>query len=233
VAKVFYLHNKTSKNLEKYSALGFVSLNQTQKRMLMYLKMHGAQPAAVLAGEMGLTNEGARQHLMRMLEEGWISSESQSKGVGRPIILYQITAAGFGLFPDAHAELTLQLLTSVKALFGQEGLDRLIQSREQETLKQYQSGVEGMGRLEDRLDYLVSIRSAEGYMAEWYQDGDLYFLVENHCPICAAATRCQGFCQAELQNFRQTLGEGVKVERVEHIVQGARRCAYQITTLDK
>ncbi|MFH6983709.1 helix-turn-helix transcriptional regulator [Marinoscillum luteum] len=219
--------------MEKYSALGFVSLNQTQKRMLMYLKMHGAQPAAVLAGEMGLTNEGARQHLMRMMEEGWISSESQSKGVGRPIILYQITAAGFGLFPDAHAELTLQLLTSVKALFGQEGLDRLIQSREQETLKQYQSGVEGMGRLEDRLDYLVSIRSAEGYMAEWYQDGDLYFLVENHCPICAAATRCQGFCQAELQNFRQTLGEGVKVERVEHIVQGARRCAYQITTLDK
>ncbi len=219
--------------MEKYSTLGFVSLNQTQKRMLMYLKMHGAQPAAVLAGEMGLTNEGARQHLMRMMEEGWISSESQSKGVGRPIILYQITAAGFGLFPDAHAELTLQLLTSVKALFGQEGLDRLIQSREQETLKQYQSGVEGMGRLEDRLDYLVSIRSAEGYMAEWYQDGDLYFLVENHCPICAAATRCQGFCQAELQNFRQTLGEGVKVERVEHIVQGARRCAYQITTLDK
>lgn len=219
--------------MEKYSALGFVSLNQTQKRMLMYLKMHGAQPAAVLAGEMGLTNEGARQHLMRMMEEGWISSESQSKGVGRPIILYQITAAGFGLFPDAHAELTLQLLTSVKALFGQEGLDRLIQSREQETLKQYQSGVEGMARLEDRLDYLVSIRSAEGYMAEWYQDGDLYFLVENHCPICAAATRCQGFCQAELQNFRQTLGEGVKVERVEHIVQGARRCAYQITTLDK
>ncbi len=219
--------------MEKYSALGFVSLNQTQKRMLMYLKMHGAQPAAVLAGEMGLTNEGARQHLMRMMEEGWISSESQSKGVGRPIILYQITAAGFGLFPDAHAELTLQLLTSVKALFGQEGLDRLIQSREQETLKQYQSGVEGMGRLEDRLDYLVSIRSAEGYMAEWYQDGDLYFLVENHCPICAAATRCQGFCQAELQNFRQTLGEGVKVERVEHIVQGARRCAYQITTLNK
>ncbi|VXD10997.1 metalloregulator ArsR/SmtB family transcription factor [Marinoscillum sp. 108] len=219
--------------MEKYSALGFVSLNQTQKRMLMYLKMHGAQPAAVLAGEMGLTNEGARQHLMRMMEEGWISSESQSKGVGRPIILYKITAAGFGLFPDAHAELTLQLLTSVKALFGQEGLDRLIQSREQETLKQYQSGVEGMGRLEDRLDYLVSIRSAEGYMAEWYQDGDLYFLVENHCPICAAATRCQGFCQAELQNFRQTLGEGVKVERVEHIVQGARRCAYQITTLDK
>ena len=219
--------------MEKYSTLGFVSLNQTQKRMLMYLKMHGAQPAAVLAGEMGLTNEGARQHLMRMMEEGWISSESQSKGVGRPIILYQITAAGFGLFPDAHAELTLQLLTSVKALFGQEGLDRLIQLREQETLKQYQSGVEGMGRLEDRLDYLVSIRSAEGYMAEWYQDGDLYFLVENHCPICAAATRCQGFCQAELQNFRQTLGEGVKVERVEHIVQGARRCAYQITTLDK
>ncbi|WP_421889002.1 helix-turn-helix transcriptional regulator [Marinoscillum sp.] len=218
--------------MEKYSTHGFVSMNQTQKRMLMYLKMHGAQPASALAGKIGLTNEGARQHLMRMAEEGWISPESQSKGVGRPVILYQITESGNGLFPDTHAELTVQLLTSVRALFGQAGLDRLIQTREQVTLQQYQSGVEGMDRLEDRLDYLVGIRSQEGYMAEWYQDGDLYFLVENHCPICAAAMQCQGLCRAELQNFRQTLGDRVRVERVDHIVQGARRCAYQITPLN-
>jgi hypothetical protein len=35
---------------------------------------------------------------------------------------------------------------------------------------------------------LARIREEEGYMAEWNpeQDGSL-FLIENHCPICAAA----------------------------------------------
>ena len=55
-------------------------------------------------------------------------------------------------------------------------------------------------------------------------------LVENHCPICAAATACQGFCTSELDIFRAVLGPGVTVERSEHIVGGDRRCAYRIAT---
>ncbi len=56
-------------------------------------------------------------------------------------------------------------------------------------------------------------------------DGTLLF-IENHCPICAAAAACQGFCRAELTLFREVLG--AKVERTEHILNGARRCAYTI-----
>jgi predicted ArsR family transcriptional regulator len=66
-------------------------------------------------------------------------------------------------------------------------------------------------------------------MAEWLADGDGYLLLENHCPICAAATVCQGFCRSELDLFRALLGPGVAVERMEHVVAGARRCAYRVT----
>ncbi|MDQ3753204.1 MAG: MarR family transcriptional regulator, partial [Acidobacteriota bacterium] len=70
----------------------------------------------------------------------------------------------------------------------------------------------------------------EGYMAEVKsEDGGSYLLVENHCPICAAANACQGFCATELDLFRSVLGPGVEVERVEHIVSGDRRCAYRVT----
>lgn len=55
-----------------------------------------------------------------------------------------------------------------------------------------------------------------------------FVLVENHCPICAAATACQGFCTSELDLFRSVLGPGVDVERTEHIVGGDRRCAYRV-----
>ena len=37
------------------------------------------------------------------------------------------------------------------------------------------------------------------------------------------------FCRAELEVFQDTLGAGVIVERTDHILAGARRCAYRIT----
>ena len=75
----------------------------------------------------------------------------------------------------------------------------------------------------------LDLRSAEGYMAELQRDQAGFLLVENHCPICVAAKACQGFCRSELQLFRAALGPAVAVERSEHLVAGARRCAYRIT----
>ena len=66
-------------------------------------------------------------------------------------------------------------------------------------------------------------------MAEMRRDGDDFLFIENHCPICAAAQACMGFCRSELELFRQALGEGVRVEREEHILLGARRCAYRVS----
>lgn len=65
-------------------------------------------------------------------------------------------------------------------------------------------------------------------MADVADDGKESFLfVENHCPICAAAA-CQGLCRSELAIFRAGLRSGVAVERVEHILAGARRYADRI-----
>jgi predicted ArsR family transcriptional regulator len=55
-----------------------------------------------------------------------------------------------------------------------------------------------------------------------------FLFVENHCPICVAATQCQGFCESELELFGKVLGPGVDIQREEHIVAGARRCAYRV-----
>jgi predicted ArsR family transcriptional regulator len=67
-------------------------------------------------------------------------------------------------------------------------------------------------------------------MASWEKEGDSYLLVENHCPICAAAAACTGFCRSEQAIFEHVLGRDIRVERIEHLLAGARRCAYRITT---
>ena len=65
-------------------------------------------------------------------------------------------------------------------------------------------------------------------MATVRKSGEEYLLIENHCPICAAARACQGFCRSELELFQNVLGEGIEVERVEHVLAGGRRCAYSV-----
>src|SRR6266700_3952403 len=83
--------------------------------------------------------------------------------------------------------------------------------------------------LGEKLRELARVRTEEGYMAEVRREGGSFLFIENHCPICAAANACQGFCSAELDLFRSVLGPGISIERAEHIVSGDRRCVYRIT----
>ena len=125
--------------------------------------------------------------------------------------------------------MTVELLEAVREEFGPAGLDRLIRRREDASRNLYMAALAADADLEARLDRLTRLRAAEGYMAEWSSAGDgTYVLVENHCPICAAATACQGFCRSELTLFREALAPAT-VDRIDHILQGARRCAYLVT----
>src|SRR5260370_32770165 len=87
--------------------------------------------------------------------------------------------------------------------------------------------------LAKRAQALSEIRREQGYMAECTKmpDGSM-LLIENHCPICAAAATCQGLCREELSLFRAVMGDKARVERTEHIQPRARRCAYKITPAD-
>ncbi len=199
------------------------------ERVLMALKMHGSLSASAIGAMLGTTGEAARQQLARLADEGLVEARSAAAGVGRPTQLWALTAAAQSRFPDTHAALTVQLLDIVRQQLGEGALDTIIATREAETRRAYEAATASAEDLRDRVAALASLRTQEGYMAAWTEqpDGTL-LLVENHCPICAAATACQGFCRAEIEVFRAVLGPDVAVEREDHIVSGGRRCSYTI-----
>jgi predicted ArsR family transcriptional regulator len=197
-------------------------------RFLVLLKTRGPQTTADLGEAAGVTAEAARQQLARLADDGLVVATSEPRGVGRPAQVWGLTEAGNARFPDAHAELTAQLIGTIRTQFGEEVLDRLIDARAAESRTAYAAALEGAADLGERVARLAEARTREGYMAESRAEGEGYLLVENHCPICVAATVCQGFCRAELDTFRQVLGPDASVERTEHIVNGDRRCAYRI-----
>jgi predicted ArsR family transcriptional regulator len=199
------------------------------ERAIWILKNRGPQPLNVLADEMKVTTEGARFQLLKLSKDGLVESTTVSKGRGRPQQIWSLTALGNARFPDAHAELTVKLIQKVRQTLGESALDAVIEANGKEGLDKYTRELELVETLEDRISGLAAIRNREGYMASYVKEDDGYLLIENHCPICAAAATCQGFCKSELNTFQTLLGDQVNVVRINHILAGARRCAYQIT----
>lgn len=202
----------------------------TRREILKILKQDGPQDSKTLAEQLGVTAMGVRQHLYALKDEAYIAFTEESRPMGRPAKLWELTPAADKFFPDSNSTLLVDMLGHVSNVFGEEGLGQLINKRAESQLVQYQERMKDNETLEGRIKVLVEIRSEEGYMAEMQRHSDGSFsLIENHCPICVAAQTCQQFCNAELHLFESLLGPQVKVQRGEHILSNSRRCVYTIT----
>lgn len=204
-------------------------LKGNAREVLESIKMHGAQTSQQLASQLKLTSMGARKHLLSLEGEGLVSSYSVSEGKGRPKQKWQLTAEGHHCFPQRHAQLTVNLIESVKEVFGDDGLHQLIKRREKEMAQGYLETVAVAGSLGEALGRLATMRTQEGYMATVQQDGDDWLLIEHHCPICAAAKACQGFCRSELSLFQRCLMSWGEVARDKWLIEGDERCVYRVS----
>lgn len=206
-------------------------MTDTTDRLLYQLKSRGPQTAATLAAACAITPMGAHKQLQALTEQGLVAFHAEAQGVGRPRRIWALTPQGHGRFPDRHGDLTVQLLRHVAEQLGPQALDTLITAREHDTEATYRRRLDGVADLGARVQALAQARHEEGYMARAERDGDdgTWLLVEDHCPICAAATQCQGFCRSELALFRRCLGPGAQVERTEHLLADARRCVYRVS----
>jgi predicted ArsR family transcriptional regulator len=204
--------------------------SRTRRAIVKLLKTEGALDSARLAKKLRVTPMAVRQHLYALQEEKMVNAEERPVPLGRPAKFWKLTREADRLFPDAYAELSVALIDAVGETFGPAGVDRLLQTRLARQKREYATRIDRDAPLAKKLHQLAKVRIDEGYMAEVHPDGPKAFVfVENHCPICAAATACQGFCATEIELFQSALGPGVNISRTEHIVNGERRCAYRVT----
>ncbi len=202
----------------------------SQDKILYLLKTKGPRTATWLAKRLKLTPMAVRQHLDALLAEELVEFEDRRGKVGRPARHWRLADAGNLRFPDSHADLALGIIQALRETMGPKVLDRVIAERQKSQAASYRKQLPSIkSPLDQRVAALAAIRKEEGYMAEWSRtrDGAL-LLIENHCPICSAAEACQGLCNSELDLFKSVLGKDVKIERVEHIVSGDRRCVYRV-----
>ena len=204
--------------------------SKTKRRIVKMLKTEGPLDAATLAERIGVSAMAIRQHLYILQDEKMVKAKERPVPLGRPAKYWELTRKADRLFPDAYAELSVSLIDSLNDAFGPDGLQRILERRTARQRASYAARILSSMPLRRKLQKLAEIRTDEGYMAEVRSEGGgQYLLIENHCPICAAASSCTGLCANELALFKSILGPGARVERVEHILAGERRCAYRVS----
>jgi predicted ArsR family transcriptional regulator len=204
--------------------------SKTKRRIVKMLKTEGPLDAATLAERIGVSAMAIRQHLYILQDEKMVTAKERPVPLGRPAKYWELTRKADRLFPDAYAELSVSLIDSLNDAFGADGLQRILERRTARQRASYSACILSTMPLRRKLQKLAEIRTDEGYMAEVRSEGaGQYLFIENHCPICSAASSCTGLCANELALFKSILGPGARVERVEHILAGERRCAYKVS----
>ncbi len=205
-------------------------LPKNQELLVQRLKTRGPQSIKILAAELALTTMGVRQHLTQLQEQGYVKHAQISRQTrGRPVVLWKLTGKGHELFGDKHARLAVRLLTEIENTYGIQQLNALIESEGEATLARYRERIPSpKNDLKAALEALRDLRTEEGFMAELRFTPSGWLLTENHCPIVSAAKSCRAFCKQELALFEAVLSPHARVERSDHLLSGARRCAYRI-----
>jgi predicted ArsR family transcriptional regulator len=197
-------------------------LGDSRRRLLDAIKRQGAATLREAAADLGLSRETAREHLNALGAEGLIERAGTRRGgLGRPEIVYRLTARAEALFPRRDAEVLAELAAYLLAHGGEKDLRRFFEQRARSRLAAGRRRLAGLtGR--ERLEEVAQILSDEGYMAE-VVDGSLRLA---HCPMLGVVGVTRLPCRAELSLVERLLGR--KLERTDYLPDGGMACAYRV-----
>ncbi len=201
------------------------------RRAVLYaVRRRGEASAEQIADQLDMTVSGARQHLSALIRDGLVEANATSTTApkrGRRPLVYAATAAADGLFPKAYGELTNELLGYVEGT-DPKLLDELFAKRREQRISNAHARLANKRGLGAKVAELTRILDEDGYLATFEKvSPGVYLIVEHNCAIWAVAQRYGQACTSELEFIRAALADAT-VERVQHMVAGARHCAYEV-----
>src|SRR5438477_10790418 len=119
-----------------------------------------------LVEKMGMSYMGIKQHFLTLQRDGYLDTWRRPQKMGRPEMVYRLTRRTHDLFPSDSNELTLQLLTSAKDIYGANAPEKLLYNVFEKKTAALKSKVKGE-TVADRAKWLAKHREGEGYMSQF------------------------------------------------------------------
>ncbi|WP_442965828.1 helix-turn-helix transcriptional regulator [Pseudonocardia sp. HH130630-07] len=203
--------------------------------MARVLLEQGPVPAAVVAGELGLTEAAVRRHLDALIADGEAAvrapaRSTRPRGRGRPAREYLLTDAGRVRFGHGYDDLATSALRFLAETAGEAAVDAFARRRVHDLLGAEMAAVVSAGDPQDRAEALASVLSSRGYAAQTRRGGFGVQLCQHHCPVAHVATEFPELCEAETRAFADLLG--THVQRLATIARGDAACTTHVPLED-
>jgi predicted ArsR family transcriptional regulator len=205
------------------------ALSDTCRGMLLCIKERGGATIADLAAHVGISDEGARQHLLRMERKGWVTrreTRPTSGRAGRPAAVYEVSSSGEAFFPKRYDELSIALADVVVETGGSAALHRALERVSDSWVDAWVPRLAGKS-LDQRLALLK----------DYYLPGDPFItierngsvaLVEHNCPYFNVAMARPALCSITVNALTRLLG--CRVVRHRKLQKGDGCCEFRIHT---
>jgi predicted ArsR family transcriptional regulator len=200
-------------------------MQTTRQQILDYLRRHGRGTVKELGKLLGLTSTGIRQHLTVLERDNLVEAREERGRVGRPTLVYSITATADDLFPKAYDQLVSVLLEEMRATAGNEQLFPMLQRIAQRLAEPHLDSVDGRS-LGERVKTAAGVLEQQGCVAEVSETGDEYFIDEFSCPFPKAAERDGSVCTLHVEFVSLLTDADTSLTR--SLLRGESACTYRV-----
>lgn len=206
----------------------------TRERVLRTLLSRERCTINELAEAVDINPISVRHHIHKLEAEGFVTSEEERHGVGRPRRLYFLTEKGREQFPSRYIRLTMRLLEQLKETMPPAIVGRLFTQMAQDLAADYTDDVESL-TVEERLNLIRDLLTSEGFSVEWEQQGEYYHIREVNCPYYHVGQNHPEVCSVD-QTLISTL-LNIPAQKIQCMLHGDAHCTYiipkDLTDLEK
>ncbi len=165
-----------------------------------------------LVEKMGMSYMGIKQHCLTLQRDGYLDTWRRPQKMGRPEMVYRLTRRSHDLFPTDSNEFTLELLKSIRDIYGANAPEKLLYNVFENRTAALKAKVKGEN-VAERAKWLAKVRDSEGYMAQFLpSDKDGPQILECHSPILNLHEKYPIIGRLEQDMFEAVLGTSVRRE---------------------
>lgn len=174
---------------------------------------------------MKMSYMGIKQHCLTLERDGYLDTWRRPQKMGRPEMVYRLTRRTHDLFPCDSNSFTMELLRSIKEVYGPNGPEKMLFSvfeRKTAVLKTRAKGE----TIADRARWLASQREKEGFMSQFVEEekeGGPQ-ISECHSPIMNLLDEFPIIARLERDLVAAVLGTDVR--REESRTSGLYECSF-------
>jgi predicted ArsR family transcriptional regulator len=178
-----------------------------------------------LGDQLGLTSTGIRQHLTVLERDGLVEAREERGHVGRPALVYRLTAAGDGLYPKQYDALANALIEEARAVLGPEPLQRLMKKVAARFAEPYMARMEGKS-IRERVEEVGRILQERGCLSDCSPEGEDFLISQHSCPFPNVAHRNSAVCALDVEFVRRLVGTDARL--VTSLLRGDDSCTYRV-----